>query len=219
MSTTPLHPDPECPASNREPEPETELQWVPVKTLGAEHRDAIVEHLLALPPGDRYLRFGHAASDDQIRRYVDSLVHERDEVFGVFNKHLKLVAFAHLAYPHEGPCPVAEYGVSVSSHLRGQGFGKRLFAHAVLRARNRATEMLQIHALAENQPMLAIARSAAATVERHGPEAEALLKLPQPDMASRWEAWLENRAGGIDYSVKQQTQRLLQIKSALTHLK
>lgn len=198
------------------PAAETELQWVPVMTLGPEHRGAILEHLVSLPTGDRYLRFGHAASDEQIQRYVDGMVFERDEIFGVFNRHLKLVALAHLAYPDGGPSPIAEYGVSVSAHLRGQGFGKRLFAHAVLRARNHGTHTLLIQALAENQPMLAIARSAGATVERHGPDAEALLKLPQADMASRWEVWLEAHAGGLDYSVKQQTQRLLQLKSALT---
>jgi hypothetical protein len=38
-------------------------------------------------------------------------------------------------------------------------------------------------------------------------------------MASRWEAWLEDRAGGLDYSVKQQTHRLKQLKSAVTHPK
>jgi hypothetical protein len=76
-----------------------------------------------------------------------------------------------------------------------------------------------IHALAENQPMLSIARSAGATVERHGPDAQALLKLPCADMASRWEVWLEDRAGGLDYSVKQQTHRLKHLKSVLTHSK
>lgn len=201
------------------PVAEPELQWVPVKTLAADHRGAILEHLLELPSADRYLRFGYAASDEQIQRYVEGLNFERDEVFGVFNRQLRLVAFAHLAYPHEGSCPMAEYGVSVSAHLRGRGFGKRLFAHAVLRARNRGTDTLLIHALAENQPMLSIARSAGATVERHGPDAQALLKLPGADMASRWEAWLEDRAGGLDYSVKQHTQRLMQLKSALTPTK
>ena len=47
---------------------------------------------------DRYLRFGYAAADDQIRRYVERIAFERDEIFGVFNRRLDLIALAHLAY-------------------------------------------------------------------------------------------------------------------------
>jgi GNAT superfamily N-acetyltransferase len=202
-------------ATSAPPLPETELQWVPILPLEIQHRDAILAHLQALAPEDRYLRFGHAASDEQIQRYVDGLAFERDELFGVFNKQLKLVAMSHLAYPCKGSCPVAEYGVSVSAHLRGQGFGKRLFAHAVLKARNRGTDTLLIHALTENKPMLGIARAAGATVEHHGSDSQACLKLPEADIASRWEVWLETQAAGIDFTVKQQTQRLNQLKSVL----
>lgn len=193
-----------------------ELQWVPVKSLGAEDRGAIAEHLLALSTADRYLRFGHAASDEQVARYVAALDFGRDDVFGVFNRQLMLVALAHLAFAPDGSVPIAEYGVSVSAHLRNRGFGKRLFAHAVLKARNRDVDTLMIHALSENQVMLSIARAAGATVERQGSDAQALLKLPGPDMASRWEAWLETHAADIDYGVKQQARRWNQLKAALT---
>ena len=182
----------------------TDLQWVPVKTLGPAHRDDILEHLLGLPEDDRYLRFGHAASDEQIRRYVDGMDFSRDEVFGVFDRQLRLGALAHLACPRPGRCEVAEYGVSVAHRWRGQGFGTRLFTHAMLLARNRGTAVLLVHALAENQPMLRIARAAGATVQRHGPDAEARVCLPRADLGSRWEVWLESAAGGLDYRIKQQ---------------
>ena len=55
-------------------------------------------HLLALEPADRYLRFGYAASDDQIRRYAEQLNFERDDIFGIYNRRLELIAMAHLAY-------------------------------------------------------------------------------------------------------------------------
>jgi hypothetical protein len=35
---------------------------------------------------DRYLRFGYPANDEQIRRYVDQLNFDRDELFGIFNR-------------------------------------------------------------------------------------------------------------------------------------
>ena len=122
---------------------------------------------------------------------------------------------AHLAHAATGPGPEAEFGVSVSAHLRGKGFGKRLFQHAALMARNQGVEWLRVHALSENRAMLHIAQQAGAVVERCGPEAEALLRLPSADVASRWEGWLESSAAQIDYSVKQQAQRLEKVRSAL----
>ena len=47
---------------------------------------------------DRYLRFGYAATDEQIERYVDGLDFERDEIFGIYNRRLELIAMAHLAF-------------------------------------------------------------------------------------------------------------------------
>ena len=125
--------------------------------------------MVALDERDRYLRFGYPATDAQISKYVDSIDFERDEVFGIFNRHLELIALAHLAHPvtmaaAQRP-PMSEFGVSVLPKARGRGFGRRLFEHAVLHARNRGVQTLFIHALSENAAMLKIARDAGATVE------------------------------------------------------
>ena len=72
--------------------------WVPIRSLGPRHRERIVAHLVALDERSRYLRFGYAASEAQIARYVDTLDFEHDEVFGIFNRRLDLIAMAHLAY-------------------------------------------------------------------------------------------------------------------------
>lgn len=66
--------------------------------MSARHKPRILKHLLALKPEDRYLRFGYPATDEQIARYVTGLNFERDEIFGVFNRRLELVAMAHLAF-------------------------------------------------------------------------------------------------------------------------
>ncbi|MBL8327208.1 MAG: GNAT family N-acetyltransferase [Rubrivivax sp.] len=184
--------------------------WVPALNLGPGEAKAILQHLLGLDPADRYLRFGHAAGDVQIERYVAALDFARDDIFGVCNRRLELVALAHLAYADRDE---AEFGVSVSAHLRGMGFGRRLFEHAALLARNRGVSLLRIHALSENQAMLRIAHSAGAQVERSGPDAEALLRLPAASTASRLEAWLESSAAQLNYSVRQQAQRLERVRS------
>jgi GNAT superfamily N-acetyltransferase len=179
-------------------------QWVPAKRLGERDRGAIAQHLLQLNADDRYLRFGHAASDEQIERYVNKLRMGSDQLIGVYNRQLQLVAMVHLAGPTvDVAVDEAELGISVSAHLRGKGYGKRLFEHAMLLCRNRGITTLRIHALSENRVMLHLAQSAGAQVERDGSEAEAVLKLPRSNVATWWEAWLEDRAAYLDFTFKQ----------------
>lgn len=193
--------------------------WVPVRSLGARQRDRITTHLLALPERDRYLRFGHVASDAQIQRYVETLDFDKDEIFGIFNRRLELIAMAHLAFPLAGPGgtppTVAEFGVSVSSQARGRGFGRRLFEHAMLHARNRHVSTLVIHALSDNTAMLRIATSLGAIVCREGSESEARLQLPPDDLVSRIDALVETQAAEIDYRLKQQGMAVDRVLGAL----
>lgn len=184
------------------------FQWIPIRSLAPRHRPRILAHLVELPEMDRYLRFGHPASDAQIGRYVDLIDFERDEVFGVFNRRLQLVAMAHLAYLGDSAKPhAAEFGVSVLPRYRGRGFGARLFDHAALHARNRHVDTLIIHALSENTPMLRIARSAGAHVEREGGDAEAVLKLPRETLATHVEELLGRQAAEFDYNLKRGAKR------------
>jgi len=188
-----------------------EPRWVPIRTLAARHRALILRHLLALDERDRYLRFGYPAHDEQIARYVEQIDFGRDQVFGIVHRRLALVAMAHLAYPDpipEHPPASAEFGVSVSEHLRGQGVGARLFDHAILHARNRGVATRVIYALTENQPMLRLAQRAGATVRRSGSDADAWLELPPLDLTSRLEQLVEDGAAEIDYTFKRQTHRV-----------
>lgn len=187
--------------------------WVPIRSLADRHGSRIAAHLLSLDESDRYLRFGFPATDDQIRRYVESLDFERDEVFGIFNRRLELIAMAHLAYlPVSDKTPsapaTAEFGVSVIKRARGRGYGARMFEHAVLHARNRGCERLFIHALSENTAMLKIARNAGALVERDGPESEAWLKLPPDSISSQVGEMLGHQVAEFDYQLKRHAQRL-----------
>ena len=181
---------------------------VPIRSLGPEHRERITRHLLALSPHDRYLRFGYAASDEHVRRYTDSLNFERDDIFGIYNRKLDLIAMAHLALsinPELTSC--AEFGVSVSEHVRGRGYGARLFERAVIHARNEGVQMLFVHALSENTAMLKIARNAGAKVERDGSESEAFLRLPAATLDSRMSAIVQEQLGQTDYRLKAQAKQ------------
>ena len=184
---------------------------VPVREVGVRHRAQILWHLLQLGPQDRYLRFGSPVPSAQLNKYVASIDFKRDEVFGIFNRKLQLVAVAHLAaMPGKGPHGdgssrgrAMEFGVSVLPEGRGKGLGMRLFMHAITHARNQHASHLMIHALSENAPMLRIATKAGATLEYDdGQDAEAWLKLPPDTMKTHLNSSLQSLAAEVIYRVK-----------------
>ena len=197
--------------------------WVPIRSLGPRHRERITAHLLSLEVSDRYLRFGYAATDAQICKYVDMLDFEQDELFGIFSRRLELIAMAHLAHSvvasNQDATAVSEFGVSVLPQARKRGFGRRLFEHAMLHARNRGVETLLIHALSENTAMLKIARNAGATVVREGSESDAWLRLPPDTLASHVGELVEHQAAELDYRLKRHARQVSDLLSAITEVK
>lgn len=187
--------------------------WIPIRTLSERYRRRVEQHLLQLDAHDRYLRFGATTSDEQISQYVQRLDFKRDEIFGIFNRSLQLVAVAHLAYSapirktnqHE----FVEFGVSVLPHARGRGYGNRLFRHAILHARNRHTHTLFIHALTENAAMLNIALRNGASLEYWGPDATAWLRLPTDTVTSHVGSAVESGAAELNYGLRRQVLRVV----------
>ena len=178
---------------------------VPIRSIGPAERDRVADHLLALDSRDRYLRFGYAATDEHIRRYVTGLDFDRDEIFGIYNRNLELIAMAHLAFSVDPQCAsCAEFGVSVLENARGRGYGGRLFDRAVMHARNQGVTMIFIHALTENTNMLKIARKAGARVERDGSESEAFLMLPPANLDTRVSELVEHHFAEANYALKNQ---------------
>jgi GNAT superfamily N-acetyltransferase len=196
------------------------LSSVPIRSIGPSHRERIAQHLLALEEHDRYLRFGYPANDSQIRRYVDGLNFERDEIFGIHNRKLELLAMAHLAFsvdPQLNSC--AEFGVSVSRKARGRGYGSRLFERAAMHARNEGVSLLFIHALSENTAMLKIARKAGAAIERDGSESEAHLRLPEADFESRVTELVDEQLALTSYHLKAQAQQFWNVLGTLQDIR
>jgi GNAT superfamily N-acetyltransferase len=197
--------------------------WVPIRSLGPRHRERIAAHLHNLQVSDRYLRFGYPATDAQISKYVDMLDFEQDEVFGIFSRRLELIAMAHLAHavasPATGGVATSEFGVSVLPHARARGFGRRLFEHAMLHARNRGVETLFIHALSENTAMLKIARNAGATVVREGSESDAWVKLPPDTLASHVGELVGQQVAELDYRLKLHTRQVTGLLGVLGEVK
>ena len=186
----------------------SDATMVPIRAIGLAHREHIAQHLLALDLHDRYLRFGYAANDEQICRYVAQLNFERDQLLGIFNRQLELIAMAHLAFSVDPQClSCAEFGVSVAKNARGRRYGSQLFERAVVNARNEGVTMLFIHALSENTAMLKIARGAGATIERDGSESEAHLRLPPADFDSRVTELVNEQVARTNYHLKVQAKQ------------
>ena len=198
----------------------TRAAVVPIRSLRPRHRAAVLAHLLELTPADRYLRFGYAAQDAQIERYVQGLDFDRDQIYGIFNRRLQLIAVAHLAYGSE-PRPErrAEFGVSVSPNCRGKGLGAKLFARAQLHAQNDRISQLFIHALSENAAMLKIARNAGATVQRFGSESDAYLELPSPTLQSHMSEAVNVQLADTDYRLKVQAHQFWGMLDSLRALR
>lgn len=193
-----------------------EHAWIPIRHLKARHRRQILDHLLQLDEHDRYLRFGCQASHEHVSRYTSAIDFRRDEVFGIFDSRLRLVAMAHLAdlgnqhHPAGQQGLAMEFGVSVLPSARGLGLGQRLFDHAVIHARNRGAQSLVIHALTENRTMLKIATRAGATLETSGPDAEAWLSLPPDNLGTHLGSTVQDLGAEIVFKIKAKALRVRQ---------
>ena len=187
-------------------------RWIPIRILNEKHRPKMIAHLKSMNAQDRYLRFGYPATDEQIENYINHLNFERDDIYGVFNRRLEILAMAHLAFsvdPEWSTC--AEFGVSVDVRLRGRGLGARLFERATMHARNEGVSLMFVHALSENTAMLKIARKAGAKTVRDGPDSECHLQLPPADMDSRMSELFEEHMAQTDYHLKRQASQFREL--------
>lgn len=182
---------------------------VPIRRLSKRFRPQMTIHLLKLSEHDRYLRFGYIASDEQIRSYVDGIDYSRDEVYGIFNRKLDLIALAHVALMDKvDDQRAAEFGVSVLKHARGRGYGALLFERAATHAVNIGIDRLYIYALSENHAMLHIAHKAGGVIEHTGGESEACIRLPEPSFGSLMRERLASQVGYVDYWLKSEARAL-----------
>jgi GNAT superfamily N-acetyltransferase len=196
------------------------MRWIPIRILSSKHRPRISAHLKSLSPQDRYLRFGYTATDEQIENYVAKLDFGRDDIYGVFNRRLEIMAMAHVAFsadPQWATC--AEFGVSVDLKLRGRGLGARLFERAVVHPRNEGVALLFIHALSENTPMLKIARKSGARVQREGSESDAYLTLPVANIDSQVNELIEEGMADLDFQIKSRAQQFAQLLTTLQEVR
>ena len=116
----------------------------------------------------------------------------------MYGDDLGLVAAAHLARGDD----YAELGLSVLPGVRNQGFGGALLERAALRARNWRRPRLFMHCLKENETIMHLARKQGMYVVAEGSEADAWLRLPEPDAASYFGEVFAQRVALFDFALK-----------------
>ena len=181
---------------------------VPMVHLEAGHKRALMRHFLALTSRDRYLRFGYAISDEQMQNYINQIDFDHDEIFGIFNHKLELIAVAHIGISRMSKdTGEAEFGVSVIPKAQGKGFGYRLFQRAVLFARNHGIQTLTLQCLSENGPMMHIVRKAGMIVQSSHGETMASLEIPPANLPSVLDEWMQSASARADLAIKKMTYR------------
>ncbi|MCA1324263.1 GNAT family N-acetyltransferase [Herbaspirillum sp. alder98] len=215
------------PGSGTPPPAQPERPLVFVKELSSRSRRHLMRHFLALGESDRLLRFGSKLSDDLVVRYAEQIDFERDTVFGVYDRRLRLLGVGHLAFaPRESSRisgatikpVVAEFGVSVSSAARGMGVGTRLFLRASMRCRNADVDTLYMHCLSSNKVMMHIAKKAGMEIHRDYGEADAYLKIKPANSATVFQEAMQEQVAMLDYIVKANFKALLKWGARVTGL-
>ena len=131
------------------------------------------DHLLRLDVDSRHSRFGGAVSDDFLIGYADRCFGIDDVIYGYIVDDVVRGAGELRGVGHNLPLGFggsAEAAFSVEVEWRRQGIGARLMSRIVRAARNRRAEVLYMSCLANNEPMLRLARKFSAQL-RYEPQA------------------------------------------------
>ncbi len=145
-----------------------------VERVGESARTLIAQHFLALPPQDRYLRFGTPVGSPRIAAYVEGIDLARDAVLAVRDAATsELAGIVHAAFDGDE----AELGVSVLPAHRNRGIGRALLEGALAQAGNRGMRRLWMHFLPHNAPIARLARKLGMRIASQGLLTSARLEL------------------------------------------
>ena len=147
--------------------------------------DGFRDHLLRLDAPSRQSRFGMEASDDFVIAYADRCFGIDDVIYGFLCDGEVRAAGELRGIGHNLPLGFgvsAEAAFSVEVDWRRRGIGAKLMGRIVRAARNRRAQTLYMSCLANNEPMLRLARKFSAQL-RFEPEAahsEVAPRAPTP---------------------------------------
>ena len=166
--------------------------WLP------RDRGALEAHFAALSPKDLRLRFGQTMKPEAVASYVDSLESTHAPVFGSVNVNLEVVAIGQFAEATDG----LDVGLSVLPRYRRRGLATALLERAASYASAHAITSLVMHCLADNAPILALARHFGTAIQVSGAEADGRLRLRAATALDVWTEAAYDQAGMLDAATK-----------------
>ena len=162
------------------------------------HRMELEQHFAALGAEDLRRRFCHTITPEGVARWLDSLIPIGVSSFGIFNPGLELVAVGQFGASGRD----LDVGLSVLSDYRRKGLAGALLYRAASFARARALTAVIVHCLADNTPMLSLARRIGMTVEISQGEADGRLALRAGTALDFWNEIAYDQAGIADSVAK-----------------
>jgi GNAT superfamily N-acetyltransferase len=145
-------------------------------------RFALETHFAALGTEDLSNRFCHSVKPESVAKYLDQWSAAGIPSYGIFNPDRSLIAVAQLAQSEEE----LEVGLSVLPTYRRNGLALALLYRSASYARARGLKALSIHCLANNMPMLSLARRIGMTVEISSGEADGHVTLRAATALDFW---------------------------------
>jgi GNAT superfamily N-acetyltransferase len=145
-------------------------------------RFALETHFAALGTEDLCNRFCHSVKPESVAKYLDQWSAAGIPSYGIFNPDRSLIAVGQLAQSEEE----LEVGLSVLPTYRRKGLALALLYRSASYARARGLKALSIQCLANNMPMLSLARRIGMTVEISSGEADGHLTLRAATALDFW---------------------------------
>jgi GNAT superfamily N-acetyltransferase len=168
-------------------------------------RFALETHFAALGTEDLCNRFCHSVKPESVAKYLDQWSAAGIPSYGIFDPDRSLIAVGQLAQSEEE----LEVGLSVLPTYRRKGLALALLYRSASYARARGLKVLSIHCLANNMPMLSLARRIGMTVEISSGEADGHLTLRAATALDFWRQIADDQESltkSIAYSVVQSWQ-------------
>ncbi len=155
-------------------------------------------HLLRLDEQSRRSRFGMEASDEFVAAYAQRCFGIDDVIYGFVIDGVVRAAGELRGIGHNLPLGLgasAEAAFSVETEWRRQGLGAQLMGRIVRAARNRRARTLYMSCLANNEPMLSLARKFSAELSFEPQAADDKITPRAPSPATFLDEAVDDMAG------------------------
>lgn len=159
---------------------DVQQDWL-LRGLTEDDRDLMCAHLHGLPPGLRYLRFGHLYPDAALDEIVASFDFRSDLFCGVLSPRRELVAMVQAA-PDPNRC--FELAFSVLPNWQLNGFALALGERTLRMLASRGASIARVRCLRSNEAMMGLASRLGFSLVEEGVMARGELTLKRPGLRS-----------------------------------